>query len=109
MIGKDWFIASVTFERRDLSPVEGLPDHAQGAVGWMACQPADGEIVRDLIEAALKAVNLRLVGIERQAAVHSLAEIALVDEHLATNVRSMEPGKTVVWGTCHAYVADGEG
>lgn len=104
----DWWMALVTFERRDSTHSDLLPDDAQGAVGWMACRSAVGDTVRDLIERSLKEVALRLVEISDPYCVQSIEEITEVDAHLAENVTALEPGKSVVWGTIHLYRADGE-
>jgi hypothetical protein len=104
----DWWAALVTFERRDPSPVEFIPDHCQGAVGWMAIHTPRENQIRDLIESALSAVNLRLVAIESPSRVKTPERLESLDTHLAANVASLEPGKSVVWGTIRTYVADGE-
>lgn len=59
-------------------------------------------------EAALAEVNLRLVEIGEQRPLVSLKELSKWDDHLAANITALEPGKHVVWGTIHAYLADGE-
>ncbi|HEY4116068.1 MAG TPA: hypothetical protein VGM17_18570 [Rhizomicrobium sp.] len=71
------------------------------------CDP-DGQGARECIETALKADDLRLVEIDEIREVSSIEDVKGVDEHLAQNVGALEPGKTVVWGTIHAYIADGE-
>ncbi|MBL6854140.1 MAG: hypothetical protein ISS15_10855 [Alphaproteobacteria bacterium] len=98
----------MTFERREGHSNDVLPSYHQGAAGWMACRSPDGADVKDLIESALKAVGLRLVQITDQATISSREYLQTLDAHLADNVRSLEPGKCVVWGTIHAYLGDGE-
>jgi len=103
-----WWLALVTFERRDASPTEFLPDQCQGAAGWMACRASNGEVVRDLIEAALHEAGVRLVEISSQTPAESIDYIQELDPHLAMNIGTLESGKSVVWGTIRTYRADGE-
>jgi hypothetical protein len=104
---KNWWIARVTFERRDLAS-EFLPEHCQGAAGWMACLDSNGENLRDKIESALSADGLRLLEIENPQLMPDISDIAAIDKHLANNIAELEPNKAVVWGTVHTYIADGE-
>jgi hypothetical protein len=72
----------------------------------MACLDEDGEGVRDKIEVALQAENLRLLAVQDQSVITDIAEVP--DEHLAKNIAALEVGKSVVWGTIHTYIGDGE-
>ena len=102
-----WCIALVTFERR--SPTnEFLPDACQGAVGWMGRLAADDATVRGDIEAALKAADLRLLEIARTQRPPSWEFVKDLDDHLASNMLKLEPGRCVAWGTIITYLADGE-
>ena len=74
----------------------------------MACLALDGDFVRDEIEAALNAAGLRLVEIANQERLRSPEYLDKLDAQLARNVSEMEPGKVVVWGTIHTYLAEGE-
>jgi hypothetical protein len=74
----------------------------------MACLDGDGEGVRDKIEEALQAENLRLLVVKDQSVIADIAEVSDVDEHLAKNIAALEVGKSVVWGTVHTYIGDGE-
>ena len=40
--------------------------------------------------------------------VFSLSDVEEVDDHLAANLRDIEPGKQTVWGTIHGYKGEGE-
>jgi hypothetical protein len=104
----NWWVACVTFERRDEHHTEFLPDHCQGAVGWMAVFTTDNESIRDMLEASLAEVSLRLLQIEDATPAGSFDHVQCLDSHLAMNLVGLEPGKSVVWGTIHTYIGDGE-
>ena len=102
-----WWVALVTFER-DKTETEFLPSECQAAVGWMCCFWPDKETVGDQFEIALRAVGLRLIELQDLQPVDSVDEIENIDSHLAANIAALEPGKCVVWGTIHTYLASGE-
>ena len=105
---ENWWLVRVTFERRAAGASELLPDHCQGAVGWMACRAQVSDSVRDRVEEALIAEGLRLVEVSEPQLANSLDQVEELDAHLAANVVALEPGKVVVWGTIWTYVGDGE-
>lgn len=105
--GKQWWLALVTFERREAHS-EFLPDECQGACGWMGCLVRREGEIRKAIETALAEINLHLVEIGEHRPLNSLDELTEWDDHLAANIVALEPGKHVVWGTIHTYLADGE-
>ena len=102
---ENWWAALVTFERTAESQTI-LPDRAQGAC-WMGCLAQDSDDLRRKIAESLSEAGVRLLEIdnEHEVLVHDFAEI---DEHLSENVHRLEPGKKVVWGTIHVYLADGK-
>ena len=106
-VGKQWWLALVTFERREHHS-EFLPDDFPGACGWMGCLVGDEGEIRNTVEAALAEVNLRLIEIGEQRPLVTLDELSECDNHLAENIEALEPGKHVVWGTIHTYLAEGE-
>jgi hypothetical protein len=102
-----WWIALVTFERGN-GAQDVLLEHQQGACGWMACFAASEDDARDRLSAALNADGLRLVEVDRERRVDESEDLALIDEHLASNFTAREDGAQTVWGAVHAYLAEGE-
>ena len=101
-----WWVALVTFERRD----EGqdiLPDWAQGACGWMVALARDEETARGLLVRDVEYHGLRVIEIDEEREVFGDDEIE-IDDHLAMNFRAIEPGKQTAWGTIHCYKGEGE-
>lgn len=72
----------------------------------VALAPDDG-VARDLLVRDLGRHGLRVLEIEAMQEVAAVDEIDEADEHLAANVRDIEPGKQTVWGTLHCYVGEG--
>jgi hypothetical protein len=101
------WVALVTFERTD-RPQAILPDEFLGACGWMGCVADDADDVPDLIRRALSAEGLRTVEVKEVEEVGATDEVEAFDAHLAENMGCIEPGKSTVWGTLHAYFAEGE-
>jgi len=102
-----WWVALVTFERRD----EGqgiLPDWAHGACGWMVALAPDKETARGLLIRDVEHHGLRVIDIDDEREVFGDDEIEEIDDHLAMNFREIEPEKQTVWGTIHGYKGKGE-
>lgn len=74
----------------------------------MAIAAYGEEDVFDVLNASLSAEGLRLVDVEQIAEVSIENFPEDLDDHLAINVREWEPERLTVWGTIHAYIADGE-
>jgi hypothetical protein len=69
--------------------------------------PGEDDVV-DALQNALSEVELRLVEVD-EITERTLANFPKnLDDHLAENVRNWEANKHTVWGTIHAYLADGE-
>jgi hypothetical protein len=102
-----WWAALTTFERKDHDS-DILPDWAQGAAGWMAALAADEDDLRRVLARDLAALDLRLLEIDRTTLLNDHAEAGELDEHLAENLRSIEPGRRTVWGTIHCYKGESE-
>ena len=102
-----WWVALVTFERRD-EEQDILPDWARGACGWMVALAPDEETARGLLVRDIEHHGLRIIEIEEEREVFGEGEIDDIDEHLAMNFREIEPGKQTVWGTIHCYKVEGE-
>ena len=102
-----WWVALVTFERRD-EDQDILPDTAQGACGWMLALAPDEETARNLLVRDVEHVGLRVLEIADEQEVFGEDEVEDIDEHLASNFREMEPGRQTVWGTIHCYRGEGE-
>jgi hypothetical protein len=101
------FTALVTFERAE-SETQFLPSDAQGACGYMAIAMAKEDYVFDALRSELAEVGLRLIEVEQVAETTLATFPDDLDEHLAENVCNWESGRQTVWGTIHAYIADGE-
>lgn len=100
------FVAFVSFEGvGDLLGI--LPGNCHGASGWMAIKATDEERVVNVLGDELAQIELKLVEADRVAQVYSVEQIARYDEHLASNVAQWQAGKATVWGTIHAYLAEG--
>lgn len=102
-----WWVALVTFERRDQEQ-DILPDWAHGASGWMVALAPSEETARELLSRDVSQLGLRVIEIADQREVFGDDEIEELDEHLAANFREFEPGKQTVWGTIHCYKGEGE-
>jgi len=102
-----WWVAMVTFERRE-DEQDILPDWAHGACGWMVALAPDEEAAREVLVRNVEYHGLRIIEVSDEQEVFSEEEIEEVDEHLATNFREIEPGKQTVWGTIHCYKGEGE-
>ncbi|HEV2746110.1 MAG TPA: hypothetical protein VGW34_02285 [Allosphingosinicella sp.] len=102
-----WWVALVTFERRD-EQQDILPVWAQGACGWMVALAPDEDTARALLVRDLEYHGLRVVEIAEEQEVFGEDEIDEMDDHLAANFRAIEPGKRTVWGTIHCYKGEGE-
>lgn len=105
--GSRWWIALVTFVNAGdfLSLFD--PEH-QGAVGWMSIIARDENALAENLRACLGEAGYQVVEIDEISIVRSFEEINEIDDHLAKNTMQLEPGKNVVWGTIHKYIADGE-
>ena len=106
--GEHWWIALVTFEHAG-DVLNVLSPNAHGAVGWFGGLARNEDELVDRLRASLLEIGLKLVGIEKEQIVRSIADIRDFDDDLAGNVEVFERGKYVVWGSLHAYLADGEG
>ena len=102
-----WWVAQVTFERRDEKQYI-LPDWAHGACGWMLALAPDEETARKLLLRDVEYHGLRVIEIDDAREVFGDDEIEEIDAHLAMNFREIEPGKQTVWGTIHGYKGEGE-
>lgn len=102
-----WWVALVTFERRDDSK-EILPAEAQGACSWMAALAADEDAARSLLVRDLEHHALCVMEISDEQEIFELHEIEELDEHFARNFANIETGKRTVWGTLHCYRGEGE-
>lgn len=99
------YLALVTFEH-DGDDGRHLSPGWQGACGWMAVEAEDETEAVDNLAQSLAAVRLKLIEAERIHAVKGAAQARLIDEHLASNMKEWEPGRSAVWGTTHGYVGD---
>ena len=97
----------MTFERRD-EEQDTLPEWAQGACGWMVALAPDEEAARGLLIRDVEYHGLRVIEIDGEREVFGENELEEIDEHLALNFRSIEPGRQTVWGTIHCYKGEGE-
>ncbi len=104
--GRFW-LALITFERRD-EEQKILPDWAHGACGWMVAIAPDEETARELLLRDVESCGSRLLEVDKVRETFSHKDIELVDDHLAWNLRQIEPGKQTVWGTIHGYKGEGE-
>jgi hypothetical protein len=102
-----WWLALVTFERRD-EEQDILPDWAHGACGWMLAMTSNEETARGLLVRDVEHHGLRVIEIDHEREVFGEDEIDEIDKHLAMNWREMEAGKQTVWGTIHCYKGEGE-
>lgn len=102
-----WWIGLVTFEKEgDAKSI--LTKHDHGAAGWMAAFAQNEDELADTIRATLSEIGLKFISVEQPRIVETEYDIEEVDDHLAENFRHLEQGKSVIWGTLHAYLADGE-
>lgn len=102
-----WWVALVTFERRD-NEQDILPDWANGACGWMVALAPDEAAARELLVRDVEHHGLRVIEIDDEREVFGDDEIEQIDDHLAMKFREIEPGKETVWGTIHCYKGEGE-
>ena len=102
-----WWVALVTFERRD-EDQDILPEWAHGACGWMVALAPNEETARGLLVRDVEYHGLRVIEIDDEREVFGDDEIEEIDDHLAMNFREMEPGKQTVWGTIHGFKGEGE-
>lgn len=107
MIDGRWWLALVTFERRE-DEQEILPQWAHGACGWMVSLAPDEETARSLLIRDVEHRGLRVLEIEDEREVFDEDEIKEIDDQLASNFRAIESGKQTVWGTIHCYKGEGE-
>ncbi len=107
MTDKSQWVALVTFERYNLAQ-DLLPDWALGAVGWMLTLAYDEDEATEILTRDIRQLGLRVITIAQQREVFDEDDLEELDEHLAENVRNLEPGKQTVWGTIHCYLAEGE-
>jgi len=91
-----WWLALVTFERDTVIRSEYLPDHCQGACGWMACLALDAKTAMERIDCALREVGLRALEIADVSPIESFHDLQEWNSHLAANIEALEPGKSVV-------------
>lgn len=66
-------------------------------------QEARQRLVRDV-----QRHGLRVLEVANEREVLSEGEVEEIDEHLAANLRAIEPGVQTVWGTIHGYKGEGE-
>lgn len=97
-----FWLALMTFERRDVEQ-EILPDWARGASGWMVAIAPDEEAARELLVRDVECCGLRILEVDKVREALSHKDVEVVDDHLARNLRQIEPGKQTVWGTVHGY------
>lgn len=102
-----WWVALVTFERRD-DEQDVLPYWAQGACGWMVALAPDENAARHLLKRDVEFQGLRVIEVADVREVFSEDEIEELDEHLASNFNDIEPETQTVWGTIHCYKGEGE-
>ena len=102
-----WWVALVTFERRN-EEQDILPEWAHGACGWMVALAPDEETAARLLVRDIEHHGLCVVKIANEREIFGEDEIEETDEHLAANFRDIEPGRQTVWGTIHCYKGEGE-
>lgn len=102
-----WWLALVTFERRE-EEQDILPEWALGASGWMVALAPNRETARALLVRDVEYHGLRVIEITDEREVFSEERMEEIDDHLATNFRAFEAGKQTVWGTIHCYKGEGE-
>jgi hypothetical protein len=89
----------VTFARGD-DVLCLLPDGAAGGSGWMIAIASDEDEAHGLLVHDLQQCGFEEIEVEQ---VQPVGAEDIVDEHLAANLRALEPGKRTVWGTLHTY------
>lgn len=104
--GRFW-LALITFERRDEAQ-DILPAWAHGACGWMVAIAPDEDTARELLLRDLEHRGLRVLEVDNVREAFSHKDVEEVDDHLAWNLREIEPGKETVWGTIHGYKGEGQ-
>ena len=104
--GHRW-IALVTLERREEAQAI-LPDWSHGACGWMVAIAPDEENARRLLVRDVESCGLRVIEIDHVRELFSDEAIEEIDDHLALNLRDIEPGKQTIWGSLHGYKGEGE-
>ncbi|RVU34667.1 hypothetical protein EOI86_17575 [Hwanghaeella grinnelliae] len=97
----------LTFERTSCVS-EILPDHVQGACGYVAVAAADEDEVIEILQRGLEYVGLRFLETDQISEYFDDDSVQELDEHLFENLKVWEPGKRWVWGTIFCYLADGE-
>lgn len=102
-----WWVALVMFEHRDKEQ-DILPDWADGACGWMLAIAPDEKAARQRLVRDVQRHGLRVVEVANEREVFGEGEVEEIDEHLAANLKAIEPGAQTVWGTIHGYKGDGE-
>jgi hypothetical protein len=107
MIDGRWWLALVTFERRE-DEQEILPEWAHGGCGWMVALAPDEKTARGLLIRDVERCGLRVLEIEDERKVLYEDEIEEIDDHLAANFRALQLGMKTVWGTIHCYKGEGE-
>ena len=101
------WVALVTFER--VEAVQDIqPEWARGVCGWMVALAPDEQVDRQRLVRDVELQGLRALDIPDEREVFGDDEIEEIDEHLAANVRKIEPGAQTVWGTIHGYKDEGE-
>jgi hypothetical protein len=68
----------------------------------------DEDGARELLVRDLEHHLLRVTEVVNEREVFTDAEITDLDEHLAANSLTIEPGSRTVWGTIQCYKGDGE-
>jgi hypothetical protein len=107
MTDRRWWVAPVTFDCRDEGQ-DVLPDWAHGACGWMVAVAPDEEMARRRLVRDVEFCGLRVLEVDDVREVYSDKQVEEIDDHLASSLRDIEPGKQTVWGTIHGYKGDGE-
>ncbi|MCY7281571.1 MAG: hypothetical protein LH610_11895 [Sphingomonas bacterium] len=107
MTDGQWWVARVTFERRN-EEQDILPDWAHGGCGWMVALAPNEETARGLLVRDVEYHGLRVIEIDDGREVFGDDEIEEIDDYLAMNFREIEPEKQTVWGTIHCYKGEGE-
>ena len=107
MAHERFWLALITFERRN-EEQEILPDWAHGACGWMVAVAPDEKTARELLVRDVECCGLRVLQVDQVREAFSHKDIEDVDDHLARNLREIEPGSQTLWGTVHGYKGEGE-
>jgi hypothetical protein len=104
MASRQLWTALVSFVR-GADALSLLPDWAEGASGWMVAFAVRADEAHALLVRDLERCGLRQIEVEQLQPVE-MSDI--VDEHLATNVRNLEPDKQTAWGTLHCWRGEDE-